>query len=434
MKIEERNLVIREENYYICRKITNSRVFFMIVQFSVGNYLSFKELSTLSMTSTGLKETSIKEEDSMTRLGDAIPAVLHGAAIYGANASGKSNFIKAFSTFKWLVINSMKELQAGEKIDVENFKLNSTTAKEPSLFEVVFCNDDYVYRYGFEIDTAKVHKEWLYRKNNRKYAKEVELLYRENEAYSLHTSCTIMRNLTASKMVRSNALLISVAAQFNDQTAVDIVSWLNDTSIITNGDDERMWKRAAIKLDDASMRKRIVDFSRYADLGIEDIYKVNDEVVSSHVQYDDKGKEVQTVSFPFANNESEGTVKYFQLAYPIIDALDNGKRLVIDEIDSKMHPALTCRIISLFCSKNTNPHHAQLIFTLHDTNILSEKILRRDQVWFTQKDAQGATELYSLADYRVRNNASFEKDYLAGKYGGTPIIRDFSKLFVTEEE
>ena len=243
-----------------------------------------------------------------------------------------------------------------------------------------------------------------------------------------------MRNLVTNKMVRDNALLVSVAAQFNDETAVSIVNWLTDTSVITSHDDELMWKRAAIKLDYPKMRKLIVTFSQFADLGIEDIYKVNDEVVSSHVQYDDDGREVQTVSFPFADNESEGTVKYFQLAYPIIDALENGKRLVIDEIDSKMHPMLTGKIIELFNSKKTNPNHAQLIFTLHDTNLLSAKILRRDQVWFTQKDVYGATRLFSLSEYKVRNNAPFEKDYLEGKYGGTPIIGDFSKLFTKEEE
>lgn len=122
--------------------------------------------------------------------------------------------------------------------------------------------------------------------------------------------------------------------------------------------------------------------------------------MSSHVQYDDDGREVQTVSFPFADNESEGTVKYFQLAYPIIDALENGKRLVIDEIDSKMHPMLTGKIIELFNSKKTNPNHAQLIFTLHDTNLLSAKILRRDQVWFTQKDVYGATRLSLFQNIR----------------------------------
>ena len=131
----------------------------MIVQFSVANYLSFKEMSTLSLATTNLKETAISETDSMTEMGGAIPAVLHGAAIYGANASGKSNFAKAFATFKWLVINSIKELQAGDALDVESFMLNDTTAKEPSIFEIVFCNVDYIFRYGFEVDGVKVHKE-----------------------------------------------------------------------------------------------------------------------------------------------------------------------------------------------------------------------------------------------------------------------------------
>ena len=271
----------------------------MIVQFSVGNYLSFKELSTLSLVATNLKEAAISDIDSMTEMGDAIPAVLHGAAVYGANASGKSNFAKAFSTFKWLVVNSMKELQAGEMLNVESFMLNATTAHEPSVFEIVFCNTTHIFRYGFEVDNKKVYKEWLYRRNNKKRAKEVELLYREEDTYNVHPSCMIAKNLIANKMVRSNALLVSVAAQFNDETAVSIVNWLNDTSIITTHDDDVMWKRAAIKLDDPKIRKRIVDFSRFADLGIEDIYKVNDEVVSSHVQYDDEGKETQAVSFPF---------------------------------------------------------------------------------------------------------------------------------------
>lgn len=122
------------------------------------------------------------------------------------------------------------------------------------------------------------------------------------------------------------------------------------------------------------MKQRIVEFSRYADLGIENIEKIDNAIVSTHTQYDEEGHEVKTITFPFRKNESEGTIKYFSLAYPIIDALDNGKRLIIDEFDSKMHPLLTCRIIALFNSKETNPQNAQLIFTTHDTNLLSANI------------------------------------------------------------
>ena len=160
---------------------------------------------------------------------------------------------------------------------------------------------------------------------------------------------------------------------------------MNDTTIISGSNDEKIWNTATIQLDDITMKQRIVEFSRYADLGIENIEKVDNAIVSTHTQYDEEGHEVKTITFPFRKNESEGTIKYFSLAYPIIDALDNGKRLIIDEFDSKMHPLLTCRIITLFNSKETNPKNAQLIFTTHDTNLLSANIFRRDQIWFTQK-------------------------------------------------
>ncbi len=148
-----------------------------------------------------------------------------------------------------------------------------------------------------------------------------------------------------------------------------------------------------------------------------------------HKQYDDEGREVNNVSFAFTRNESEGTIKYFSLAYPIIDALDNGKRIVIDELDSKLHPLLVKRIVALFNDAKTNPKGAQLLFTAHDTFLLSAGLFRRDQVWFTQKNNFGATELFSLAEYKVRSTSPFERDYLLGKYGATPIIGDMEKIF-----
>lgn len=133
------------------------------------------------------------------------------------------------------------------------------------------------------------------------------------------------------------------------------------------------------------MRERIVRFAKYADLGIDNIAKIDNRIVSSHRQYDDEGKATHNVAFSFNGNESEGTIKYFSLAYPIIDALDNGKRLVVDELDSKLHPLLVRKIITLFNSAETNPKGAQLLFTTHDTFLLSAGLFRRDQVWFTQR-------------------------------------------------
>lgn len=406
----------------------------MLIQFSVGNFLSFKEQSTLSLVASALKDIQILSEDVIFNIGETDLALLKSATIYGANASGKSNFIKALDFFKWYVINSSKDIQAGERVNVESFRLSSSTVEEPSYFEAIFCNTEYQYRYGFETDENMVHSEWLYQKANKKRAKEVELFYRDEDGFNIHSKFIIGKELINKQMVRTNALLLSVAAQFNDVVAVEIVKWLNDTTIISGSNEKNIWDLAAIRLDDLKMKQRIVDFSRYADLGIENIEKVNNAIISMHTQYDDEGNEVKLVNFPFKKNESEGTIKYFSLAYPIIDALDNGKRLIIDEFDSKMHPLLTCRIIALFNSKETNPKNAQLIFTTHDTNLLSASIFRRDQIWFTQKDRFGATELYSLAEYKVRNDASFEKDYLSGKYGAIPIMGDLTRLFNVHEE
>lgn len=156
--------------------------------------------------------------------------------------------------------------------------------------------------------------------------------------------------------------------------------------------------------------------------------------MSNHRQYDDEGREVNNVTFSFNGNESEGTIKYFSLSYPIIDALDHGKRLVVDELDSKLHPLLIRKIITLFNSSETNPKGAQLLFTTHDTFLLGAGLFRRDQVWFTQKDSFGATEAYSLAEYKVRGNSPFEKEYLQGKFGATPIIGEMETIFIRRVE
>ena len=275
-----------------------------------------------------------------------------------------------------------------------------------------------------------VHSEWLYQKANKKRAKEVELFYREKDSFDIHTKFIVGKELAGKRMVRANALLLSVAAQFNDPTAVEIMKWLNDTTIISGSNDEKIWNTATIQLDDIRMKQRIVEFSRYADLGIENIEKIDNTIsvrIRSTMMKVMKSKLL-------LSHSGKMNRKYFSLAYPIIDALDNGKRLIIDEFDSKMHPLLTCRIIALFNSKETNPKNAQLIFTTHDTNLLSANIFRRDQIWFTQKDRYGATELYSLAEYKVRNDASFEKDYLSGKYGAIPIVGDLTRLFNTQEK
>ena len=291
--------------------------------------------------------------------------------------------------------------------------------------EATFTDGTYIYRYGFEVDSKSVHSEWLYRRVNKKRAKEVEVFYREDGSTTVHPKSPLIQDLANKKMVRGNALLLSTAAQFNDPTAVN-------TQVLFCSEDEKLWAQAIRHLDNESLRDRITRFARYADLGIESITKIDNRIVSNHRQYDDEGREVNNVTFSFNGNESEGTIKYFSLSYPIIDALDHGKRLVVDELDSKLHPLLIRKIITLFNSSETNPKGAQLLFTTHDTFLLGAGLFRRDQVWFTQKDSFGATEAYSLAEYKVRGNSPFEKEYLQGKFGATPIIGEMETIFYPE--
>lgn len=202
-------------------------------------------------------------------------------------------------------------------------------------------------------------------------------------------------------MVRDNALLLSLAGQFNDPFAKPVMKWLNDTTIITSNSKAETWGIALKAMENHETRKKIVDFSRYADLGIADISLSELGVLTSHTQYDDDGREMSSVTFSMQESESYGTVKYFSVAYPILDTLEHGKRLIVDEFGSMLHTLLIMRVISLFNTKAGNPNNAQLIVTLHDTNLLNNSLLRRDQIWFTQKNGRGESELYSLSDYKV---------------------------------
>lgn len=404
----------------------------MILEFYVSNYLSIKDGLKISFVATSLKD-SLSESNDMIALSDTGLMLLRSAVIYGANASGKSNVLKAMAFYRHFITDSFKNSQAGEAIDVENFRLNATSIYEPTTMEATFIVGDFIYRYGFEVDSKVVRSEWLYQRTNKKRAKEIEIFYRTEEETSVHQKSPLLLELVNKRMVRDNALLLSAAAQFNEPKAVNILQWMNDIRVIFGNEEEKLWNQAIKSLDDENLRLRITNFAKYADLGIDSIVKIDNRIVSNHRQFDDEGREISDVAFSFSGNESEGTIKYFSLSYPIIDTLDNGKLLIIDELDSKLHPLLVRKIISLFNSAKTNPKGAQLLFTTHDTFLLSAGMFRRDQIWFTQKDSFGATEAYSLVEYKVRSNTLFERDYLLGKYGATPIIGEMERIFNTEE-
>ena len=398
----------------------------MLIEFSVGNYLSFKEIVTLSMIPTRIREhatTHIFQPQKEIKL-------LKSAIVYGANASGKTNLFKALSFMTSFVKNSSKDFQAEEAIAIEPFRLSTETIDSPSFFEVVFLHDSVQYRYGFEVDTSHVKKEWLYASAKQK---EKRLFERNQQEFELSPAFNEGKGL--EQKTRPNALFLSVVAQFNGKIATELMKWFNQI-INISGLDDQYKKMSLALLEDNTYKNIFIELIQAADLGIEDIKLIEEDlflgrrsslpltnVITRHKKYDENNQVTDFEDFNMATHESHGTRKLFSLLGPILTALQNGKVLFVDEFDSRLHTLLSSFIVSIFNSINQNPKNSQLIINTHDTNLLSRKLFRRDQIWFTQKDRYGASELYSLVEYnKVRNDASFEKDYLLGKYGAIPFI------------
>jgi len=381
--------------------------------------------------------------------------ILNSAVIYGANASGKSNLIKSIAFMRNFILNSSKDTQVSESIKVESYSLSTATDKRPSYFEIVFAYDSTTYRYGFEADKEKVHSEWLYISKTR----EVNLFERNNDKIEAKGSFKEGKGLETK--TRENALFLSVCAQFNGDISKLIVRYIQEISIIS-GIQDMHYRPYTIKQLENSDESRIsvLKMLQKFDFDISDIatehLPVNEksfpkdmpeglikfflassstaiQIKTIHKKYDESNKHIGSVAFNLDNNESEGTQKMFSMCGPLLDVLSKGMTLIIDELDARLHPIITRQIIKLFNDKNYNTNNAQLIFATHDTNLLDNKFFRRDQIWFTEKNMFGETALYSLVGFKIRNDASFEKDYIAGKYGAIPFIGDFTRMEVDED-
>ncbi|MBD1807243.1 ATP-binding protein [Microcoleus sp. FACHB-SPT15] len=425
----------------------------MLIEFSVGNYRSFKEQVTFSMVAANLVAKDKKlDENNVFEIDDDLK-LLKSAAIYGANASGKSNMAKALGFMRWFMINSSKETQSTEKIGVEPFKLDTETEAKPSFFEIVFLMNNKRYRYGFEATRDKVVSEWLFYVPK---SRETKLFERKED--NIRVSKTYKADGIQQK-TRHNALFLSVSAQFNVQIAERILDWFTNTVKVVSGLDDRRYRGYTVScLIDNENKDEILHLLKKLDLGFSNVKvkeskftldslpnqlpdeiknfilkNVEKEAISVsvqtiHLKIDRKGNSVSTELFDLDDQESEGTQKVFALAGPLVDTLKDGKVLIIDEFDARIHPLISRAIVEVFNSKETNPSNAQLIFMTHDTNLLSNKLFRRDQIWFTEKNRYGATDLYSLAEYKVRNDASFESDYIKGRYGAIPYIGNLNHL------
>ncbi len=423
----------------------------MLIEFSVANFLSIKDRQTLRMDAASISDYPERVIDAGRN------KLLRSAAIYGANASGKSNMLRAMGTMRYIITSSAKRSSTDE-IEVNPFLLNTETEHAPSYFEVVFLIQSIVYRYGFEADSKDVRAEWLFETVKSKE----RLLFLRQE-----TTIDVARSFKEGKGLElktgNNSLFLAVCDQFNGPLSKSLIAWfkrflyisaiehdifrstlyklfdappvqMNLTSLIGKlnlGFTEVSLQKAAISKDYLSRMSETDQLLFYNLLKGEQTIAIK----TRHSKFDSKNQFVNDVEFDLTKNESSGTNKLFDLLAPIYVALTDQSILIIDELDAKLHPLLTQAIIRLFNDPATNPNNAQLIFATHDTNLLTYGQFRRDQIWFTEKDKYGATCLYSLVEYqeedgtKVRKDRSFETDYIQGRYGAIPYIGDFSKLF-----
>ena len=427
----------------------------MLIEFSVGNYLSFKEKVTFSMVATDLGTQTKLDRDNVFQIDDEL-SLLKSAAIYGANASGKSNLIKAIAFMRWFVLNSSSSTQITDSIDVENFRLSTETEKEPSFFEIVFLLNKRIYRYGFELNKRQVISEWLFYTPTSK-----EYKYFERDKQNFKVLKKFSEGQLLESKTRPNSLFLSVAAQFNGKISEQILFWFKDLGVLSGIGNSLSAAHTLTLIERKEYRQDILQLIRKLDLNIQDIkfsttavslddfpqeilealvnqdgkrlLNINDishiEVQAIHHKYNSQGDIQSIEEFDFDENESEGTKKLFVFAGPILHSLKEGKILFIDELDARLHPFITQSIVKLFNSKNTNSKNAQLIFTTHDTNLLTNDLFRQDQIWFVEKDRYGSTELYSLVEYKISNDANLENDYIKGKYGAIPYIGILTDLF-----
>ncbi|TVQ51663.1 MAG: ATP-binding protein [Saprospirales bacterium] len=424
----------------------------MIEEFSFGNFWSFKDIQTLNMTAAKIKsKNALLDTNNVFSVNKEL-SLIKSKAIYGANASGKSNVVKALGTFIRIIRDSAKEEKALSLID--SFQLSTETVPQPTFFQLIFRVGKTRYRYGFEADDKSIKSEWLFSTPSKR---EQPLFIREkNEIVEINQTHfaegvlyqKLLENSKDQVFTDTSLFLTHLNSIGFAKLSKQISQKISSITIISGLGHRGMYSIAGESLRDAIKKKFILDFLKKADVGIDDLEtievtnenlpdNVEEEVkqelkkgkiiVSSRTQFDSNLKAIGKSEFSFGNQESEGTKKMFELSPFIYRSLKDGVPLVIDEFDSRFHPLLTKKIVELYNSPENK--NSQLIFTTHDTNLLSPELLRRDQIDFVEKDKYGASHLYTLVEIKgVRNDASFEKDYIQGKYGAIPFLGDFTNL------
>lgn len=390
----------------------------MLIEFKFKNFLSYKDEAKLILTNVkSFKEHKETHTISTNKGFD----LLKTSAIYGSNGGGKSNFIKAMGFMKNLVHNSFADsLKKDEErlINDYHFKLNEETEGESSFFEVSFVRSDVIYRYGFEIKKREILSEWLFRKKEV----EVALFERKKSKFKINKSSFPEGNKYKNE-VNSNVLFLSHLSQYNSKESTSVFEWFKCLNVVSGLNDNN-YKNVTTSLLQDNLEFKVWLSIAVKFLEISNIETSKDKnIITYHNKFDKNNVIIDTVPFQF-NEESQGTRKLIYLLGAIYDTLMNGKILFIDELDSKLHPSLSRKLLDFF--HLLNKRNAQFVFTAHDAVLLDKDLFRRDQIWFVDRNKYGESDFYSMSEFDakvVRNTSDYRKKYLESTFGAAETIQ-----------
>lgn len=418
----------------------------MLIEFKVSNFMSIKEKQTFSLMASKNKELMDSHTFDARLTEQSSIKLLRSAAIYGPNAAGKTNLLEALRVMRRIVLKSASDKSRGDTLPVVPFKLHSESRHAPTKFQVTFFVGDIRHQYGFSATKERIVEEWLYafpRNRIQRWFKRTWHAEEQKHHWRFGTFLTGEKTVW-QKSTRDNALFLSTAVQLNSQQLQPIYDWFKETLHCIGAGG--LMPDFSISFCEGGDNTKVPDFLNKADLGIDGV-RIEKESFSPQKLPQDmpdnikqtlikemEGQELYTIKTVHQSaegetiefdleEESNGTRKVFSLAGPFLDSLDNGYIVFIDELGGSLHPELVKFMVGLFNNKKTNPNNAQLVFTTHETYMLNQAILRRDQIWFCEKDSSRATKVFPLTDFRPRKmRENLEAAYLSGRYGAVPYI------------
>lgn len=408
----------------------------MLIDFSVENFTSIKEKITFSLKSTSGKKLS---KNIINNSSSSFPSLVKNAIVFGANASGKSNLIKSLF-FIWEMVITSHQFNINTKIPRLPYKFDDKTMEKPSKFDINFIYNNIRYNYGFSCTDNKFTEEYLYQIVNNKR----KLIFKRDKMNHFRFGKDSVKQKKYANQTIPNVLYVSRATQLGNEKTKPVFEFFSNSLHINSNPNLPSWRNYTLKriYDQPEMMGKVVNLLQKFDFGgITDITIDREQSPIKQITFTGKDsmpsnimesiEDTYGIKFIHKINgkliklelteESSGTIKTFDLLGHILDTLEKGNILVVDELDSSLHPEVSQFILKLFTSQH-NKNNAQLIFTTHNTSFLDSSLLRKDQIYFCEKEPNKATELHSMSDFDIRQDANFEKSYKEGRFGSVPFI------------